>query len=515
MNQDDQDPILPPHEPATPAADPTGEGGRGGGTRGCCGRVCEGVRAVTIEPVLFLYVLAAVMMGTISTNLLLDKICREMAYPEEVCLNLTSYTTTEAEVQQRVTVTLMYYNLITSLPSVLFALFLGSWSDRHGRKVPIVLPLFGNLMSSLVYVVNAYLTTLPSSYLLFAGLPIALTGGMSTLLMACFSYVSDITRVRSRTTRIALLDLGFSLGSPIGILLSSIVYYYIGYLGIYTSGTCIFIIALLYVITCVKDTKGPSANPAGLQQTSGVAMGRMCADLFDTDNVRRSFATAFKRRPHKGRAKVLLLIAAMCLMVMEFGGIGMDYLYTKRMFGWTYNQYVELSVTRLLIQLVVTSIVLPVLSYRLQVSDTVLVLVGCVSKIMGMFVMGIATDPWFLYLSAIISSIGVLPLVITRSLISKTVPGEELGRIFSVLASFEAVIPLGSGPLYTAVYNGTIRTFPGAVYFLSAALYVVVECIFVWVFVNRNASPTSSSSSEPPVPPTSHIHADEVPNIDT
>ncbi|XP_045119470.1 solute carrier family 46 member 3-like [Portunus trituberculatus] len=428
------------------------------------------------------------MMGTITTNLLLDKICREMSFPLEVCLNLTSYSVIEAEVQQRVTVTLMYYNLITSLPSVLFALFLGSWSDRHGRKVPMVLPLLGNVVASLVYVMNAYLVTLPSSYILFAGLPIALTGGMTTLLMACFSYVSDITRLRSRTTRIALVDLGFSLGSPIGILLSSVVFYYVGYLGIYSCGTCVFVIALLYVLVCVRDTRGASVTNEGFEGTTRRI--RMCVDLLDTGNVRRSFATAFKRRPHKGRAKVLLLIAAMCLMVTEFGGYGMDYLYTKRMFGWTYNQYVELSVTRLLIQLVVTSIVLPVLSYQLQVPDTVLVLMGCVSKIMGTMVMGVASDPWLLYLSAVISSIGVLPLVITRSLISKTVPGEELGRIFSVLASFESVIPLGSGPLYTAVYNGALRSFPGAIYFLSAGLYVVAACIFVWVFLNRHAPPS-------------------------
>lgn len=507
MNREDEDPLLHSHTPDnTPAASPTPEEGPAG--VGCCGQLCRTVRAVTVEPVLFMYVLAAVMTSTITTNLLLDKVCREQEYPQQVCENLTTHPSVEAVVQQKVTTTLMYYSLITSLPSVFFALFLGSWSDRHGRKVPMVLPLLGNLLGALVYVINAQMMTLPSSYILFAGLPIALTGGMSTLLMACFSYISDITKLRARTTRVALVDLGFSLGSPVGLLLGDFLYYYVGYLGIYWTAAGLYLLATLYTIIRVKDTRGPTARPG---VPSGPVQGReigMCQDLFDTENVRRSFATAFKRRPDKGRAKVLLLIAAMCVMVMEFGGLGMDYLYTKRMFGWTYNQYVELSVTRLVIQLAVTSAVLPVLSYYLQVGDTVLVLVGCVSKIVGQIVIGLAHQPWLLYLSSVISCIGVLPLVITRSLISKVVPGEELGRIFSVLASCEAVIPLASGPLYTVVYNSTLATFPGTIYFLSGGLYALAGAMFVWVFINRH-------TATPTVPPTTHTYADEIPEIQT
>ena len=84
-------------------------------------------------------------------------------------------------------------------------------------------------------------------------------------------------------------------------------------------------------------------------------------------------------------------------------------------------------------------------------------------------------------LGAVISSVGVFPLVVTRALISKSVPPEELGAIFSVLASFEAVIPLASSPLYTCVYNASLHVFPGAVFMLSAVLFAVAGMLFVYV----------------------------------
>ena len=133
--------------------------------------------------------------------------------------------------------------------------------------------------------------------------------------MACFSYIADITKLRSRTTRIAFLDLGFSLGGPLGMLLSDFLYNYMGYLGIYSAGAVVLLIACLYTIIRVRDTKGPNQGSMG----EVYRRGRMCRDLFDTENVKKSFSIAFKRRPDKGRMKILILIGAMCVMVAEFG----------------------------------------------------------------------------------------------------------------------------------------------------------------------------------------------------
>lgn len=53
---------------------------------------------------------------------------------------------------------------------------------------------------------NAYWFSLPALYILLSGVPRALTGGFITMIMACYAYISDITKIRSRTMRIAILD---------------------------------------------------------------------------------------------------------------------------------------------------------------------------------------------------------------------------------------------------------------------------------------------------------------------
>lgn len=63
---------------------------------------------------------------------------------------------------------------------------------------------------------------------------------------------------------------------------------------------------------------------------------------------------------------------------------------------------------------------------------------------------------------------GVSPM--GRSLISKLVSTEEIGAIFSLIITLETLTGSMSSPLYTYIYNVTIRYDPGAIYFLSAAL---------------------------------------------
>lgn len=241
--------------------------------------------------------------------------------------------------------------------------------------------------------------------------------------MASYSYISDITKTSARTTRIAFVDLGFSLGSPLGLLLGDLLYYRVGYEGVYGVSAGLFLVAISYTLVRIRDRKGsgmgqdsvevnrgsdggsrvtensadrerrnvglggreigngvtygsfgttgnsemgnslsngaPRAsdgdfsatgnsemgnslnngvrgvNNGGLGVTgnrlsngggvgdgclgNGVGTRQMCLDLCDMENVRLSFAAAFKRRPNRGRAKILALIAALCLMVAQFG----------------------------------------------------------------------------------------------------------------------------------------------------------------------------------------------------
>ena len=108
---------------------------------------------LTIEPVVF-FCLTSFGLSTVTrANLLLDKACYvKLNYTEEICKNLTGDYLTEAE--KVVTDYERTLNLAASGPRILFTLLAGPWSDKHGRKLLIMMPLIGQALATLTYILN-------------------------------------------------------------------------------------------------------------------------------------------------------------------------------------------------------------------------------------------------------------------------------------------------------------------------------------------------------------------------
>jgi len=60
-----------------------------------------------------------------------------------------------------------------------------------------------------------------------------------------------------------------------------------------------------------------------------------------------------------------------------------------------------------------------------------------------------------------------------RSLIASIIPSNEIGKVFSITSSFEAVSSLIASPLYTYIYTKTFITFAGAFYLLTGGIFVI------------------------------------------
>ncbi len=97
-----------------------------------------------------------------------DKACRiKLNYSQEICANLTESNTSEEnhyeiEVQKVVADYERTLNLAATVPRVVFTLLAGPWSDRHGRKWIIAIPILGQGITALTYILNVrYFDKLP------------------------------------------------------------------------------------------------------------------------------------------------------------------------------------------------------------------------------------------------------------------------------------------------------------------------------------------------------------------
>lgn len=132
-----------------------------------------------------------------------------------------------------------------------------------------------------------------------------------------YSYISDISEIRNRTVRIAFFDTFVLLGSSFGLLLSNATKPTIGFEGTYIVIGSAYILAAIYIVTRIEETRGQNAR-CDLQSELAPKSGTKLKDLFDCDNIRQTFVTTFEKRPNFGRTKVVLLMASLCFMIFVF-----------------------------------------------------------------------------------------------------------------------------------------------------------------------------------------------------
>lgn len=219
---------------------------------------------VTVEPIMLCYIMPSVLASLATQNLNLEKACRvNLKYSDEVCIALKlrqteNYTEYEENVQLLIASIQGWKNAMqTTIPAFLI-LFVGAWSDKTGkRKVCILLPIIGEFLSSIGFLLNTYFfNELPAEVAaLTESLFPAVTGGYFTNFVGMFSYIGDITTNEERTFRLGIVNLCMMVGYPFGSALSGILLQSIGYYGVYSLSASLYLFGVIYGYYTLKDAK--------------------------------------------------------------------------------------------------------------------------------------------------------------------------------------------------------------------------------------------------------------------
>lgn len=284
---------------------------------------------ITVEPMVACYVIPSVLSSLAVQNLILEKACRvNLAYSDEVCSalaarNTTGYEAEETAVQQMVARMQTWKTpLQSALPAILI-LFMGAWSDRTGLRKPcMLLPIIGEFFSSVTLIGLTYwFYELPMETVVLEALWPALTGGWFTMFMGIFSYIADITSVESRTLRIGAANVFLSLGVPIGMALSGILYTKLGFYGVFSITTVCYILSFVYGLVVIKEPPQVLAERArrkALPSSEPSKRMSVCAfvlDFFSLRHIEETFRVAFKNGANNRQKRVIVLMVIVMVVI--------------------------------------------------------------------------------------------------------------------------------------------------------------------------------------------------------
>lgn len=160
-------------------------------------------------------------------------------------------------------------------------ILLGGYSDATGRKIALLPPLIGAAARLLVAIVIVSFDLHPG-FLIIASACEGFGGGVCTMLMASFSYISSVTNIRSRSRRVVIVE----AVSGLALIVSD---FYIGYaismLGY--AWTFVSLLGVIFVALCYFAFILPEAHP-----TSATATNK--AEFFSLTHFRRLSALYVK-----------------------------------------------------------------------------------------------------------------------------------------------------------------------------------------------------------------------------
>lgn len=274
---------------------------------------------ITVEPLLACFVLPNVMASLAVQNLNLEKACRvNLAFDASTCnaiqiRNSSGYNQTdEAVVQKLVASVYVWKNVVQSIFPLILLPLLGSWSDKHNkRKLCILLPISGEIFSNVGFLFCTYYfyeLSLEVNVLVEV-LPIALTGGWNVIFLGVFTYVCSVSDVETRTLRVGVVHIFFSISLTVGNALSGIVYRLIGFYGVFSLALCIYASALIYGVFFIKE-----------EQTNLKQKKVSVKDFCDLSYISNSFGVVFKNQKGDKKKKLCFIFVLAMLLIGPIHG---------------------------------------------------------------------------------------------------------------------------------------------------------------------------------------------------
>jgi PCFT/HCP family folate transporter-like MFS transporter 1/3 len=246
--------------------------------------------------------------------------------------------------------------------------------------------VLGYLLFYVFFAVFASLENISPWYSLVCSIPVYVTGGGASYLTVLLCYITDVTREANRGMRMGVFEAVLSLGILMGNVSSSYVFSVTNYLGTFLiSATCCFLNVIFTVFLIPESLINPETE------------GRL-KNLFQLSNITDMLKTTFKGRQNYDRFVVLCCVLMLTIYILAINGDGaVIFLFLRENFHWSLRKYTLFSAAHNVTWVLGTVIGVYLLHKLMKISEAIMIVVGFMSMLVGMLVMGLAKYDWEVY----------------------------------------------------------------------------------------------------------------------
>ena len=129
---------------------------------------------------------------------------------------------------------------------------------------------------------------------------------------------------------------------------------------------------------------------------------------------------------------------------------------------------------------------MPILSGKLKIHDAMLTTIFVTCEVVSSILKPLTSSLWQYYFAHLLGVFGYCKFGIVRSLLSKSVDANEVGKFFSLLALVSAVAPMFGNPAFRQLYNYTLDYCPGMFLYVSAGITTIAAAANIFIFIKRD-----------------------------
>jgi len=421
------------------------------------------------ETIFFLFKIGSAMLIP-GVRLYLYKVACLERYDKIVCDNLHNYTVENQDVQYDAGNYIIYYKLLVNVPAILLGLFCGPWSDKVGRKIPVLLPCVGVLLGCVLLILSSIPDVPTLLFVLLGGLARGCFGSKTIITMALNSYISDQSSKADRTRRLgALLAMDY-MGFFVGSLVTGAILEVSGFVTVFCVVAALNVLCFFIALIGMKKTLSKEEDSSMSDKNP-----------FKCSNVTDSLHFVVRKRPGRKRCYLILLFITTFLnQILRRGEMDVLLLFVEnRPLYWSDSLYAYLVSVHYVCMGLGVLVALPLTEHFLHCNDISILLIGCISTLCRKLMLTFSSATWMVFTATALGFAGGYLVAAAKSLISLTVSEDEIGKAFSLISCGETVFELVGTVVLTPIYQFTSPYFPGTVFAVDSAVFLVLLMVII------------------------------------